>query len=130
MPRLWARAAPYGEVEVAAVLPVAQPPVVERVEHELAREAEQVERPRPVLGEERPGGREVLAGHDLRLLGGAVLVAAVPLGETVERGGEVALLLGRVAGLPQLVAAGIAQRLDPVADVRDRRGRAARSASP
>ena len=61
MPRLWARAAPYGQVEVAAVLPVVQPAVVERVEHELAGEAEQVERAGPVLGEERAGGGEVLA---------------------------------------------------------------------
>ena len=34
------------ELEVAGVLPVVQAAVVERVEHELAREAEQVERPR------------------------------------------------------------------------------------
>ena len=62
-----------GQLEVAAVLPVVQAAVVERVEHELAGEAEQVERPRPVLGEERPGGGEVLAVHDLRRLGVAVL---------------------------------------------------------
>ena len=41
-------------------------------------------------------------------------------GETVERSSEVALLLFRVAGLAQLVAAGVAQRLDPVADRRVR----------
>ena len=65
------------EVEVVAVLPVVQPPVVERVEHQLAREAEEVERRGPVLGDERAGGREVLAQHDLVGLGGAVLVRRV-----------------------------------------------------
>ena len=112
------------------MLPVAQAAVVEGVEHELAGEAEQVERPRPVLGEERAGGGEVLAGHDLLGLDGAVLVGGRALGQPVEGGVEVPLLLGRVAGLAQLVAAGVAQRLDAVADRRGRRGPAARSASP
>ena len=66
-----------GQVEVAAVLPVAQPTVVERVEHQLALEAEQVERTRPIVGQERAGGREVLAEHDLGLLDGPVLVGAM-----------------------------------------------------
>ena len=65
IPRLWARAAPSGQVEVARVLPVAEATIVERVEDQLAREAEQVERSAAVLGEERPGGREVLPVHDL-----------------------------------------------------------------
>ena len=104
------------EVEIVAVLPVVEPPVVERVEHELAGEAEQVERPRPVLGEEAAGGGEVLAGHDLGLLDRAVLVGAVLRGQPVEGGDEVALLLVGVAGLAQLVAARVAQRLDAVAD--------------
>ena len=54
-----------GQLGVVAVLPVAQPPVVERVEDQLAREPEEVEGPGPVLGQERAGGGEVLAGHDL-----------------------------------------------------------------
>ena len=116
-----------GELGVAAVLPVAEPAVVERVEDELAREPEEVEGPAPVLGEERAGGGEVLAAHDLGLLDGAVLVGAVLGGEPVERGDEVAQLLVDVAGLPQLVAAGVAQRLDAVADAPGRRGRAATS---
>ena len=69
MPRLWARAAPIASSTVAAVLPVVQAAVVERVEHELAGEPEQVEGAAAVLGEERPGRREVLAVHDLRRLG-------------------------------------------------------------
>jgi hypothetical protein len=104
-----------GELDVAAVLPVMQPPVVERVEHELAREAEQVERTRPVLGEERARGGEVLARHQLGCFSGAVLVAAVPVDQLLEGRGQIALLIGRIPGLAQLVAARVAQRLDPVA---------------
>ena len=49
----------------------------ERVEHELAREAEQVERLRTVDVEERTGRGEVLAQHELRLVLGAVLRVGV-----------------------------------------------------
>ena len=57
---------------------------MEGVEDQLARDADEVERPGPVLGEERAGGREVLAVHDLGGLGGEVLVGAVALGEASE----------------------------------------------
>ena len=91
---------------------------MERVEHELAGEPEQVERPRPVLGQERARGGEVLAVHDLRRLGVEVLVAAVLLGEPGERRVEVAQLLVRITGLAQLVAPGVRQRRQPVPDLR------------
>ena len=107
-----------GQLEVVAVLPVAQAPVVERVEHQLGPEAEQVEGPGAVLGEEGAGGGEVLPGHDLGLLLRGVLRRAVLLGEALERDVEVALLVGDVAGLAQLVAARVAQRGDAVPDGR------------
>jgi hypothetical protein len=94
-----------------------EPAIVERVEQQLAGEAEEVEGAAAILGEERAGGGEVLAAHDLGLLDGPVLVGPVLLGQALERLGEVALLVGDVAGLAQLVAARVAQRDDAVADV-------------
>ncbi len=44
----------------------------ERVEHELTREAEEVERAGAILVEERARGEEVLAQRDLRFVVGAV----------------------------------------------------------
>ena len=82
-----------GELEVAGVLPVAQAAVVERVEDELAGEAEQVERPRSVLGDERARGGEVLAVHDLgrpRSRGTRPGVARRAGGRTRRRGRAVA----------------------------------------
>ena len=105
------------EVDVVAVLPVAQPPVVERVEHQLARDTDQVERTGPIVRDERAGRREVLAQHDLVCFDGAVLVGRVLRGELLERGVEVAQLLVGITGLAQLVAALELQRLDPLADV-------------
>ena len=102
------------ELDVTAVLPVAQASVVERVEHELAREPKEVERPRPVVGQERAGGGEVLAVHDFGRLVGGVLVRPVAVREPFERGVEIAKLLIRVAGLAQFVAARVAERLDAV----------------
>ena len=72
------------EVEVAAALPVIQPAVVERVEQQLALQTEQIERTRPIVSEKRPGGREVLAQHDLLRLDCSVGVAAVALGQLQE----------------------------------------------
>ncbi len=102
-----------GEVGVG-VLHVVQAPVVERVEDELAREAEEIEGAGAVLGDEGPRGGEVLARHDLGLLVGPVLGRGVPGPQRLERGQEVALLVGRVAGLAQLVPAGVAQHGQPV----------------
>ena len=73
-----------GQLEVARVLPVAQAAVVERVEHELAGEAEQVEGARPVVGDERAGGGEVLAQHDLVGLGRHLLVGVQAGDEPIE----------------------------------------------
>jgi hypothetical protein len=63
------------------VLPVVEAAVVERVEHQLALDADEVEGPGAVLGDERSGGREVLAQHDLdglvaRYSSGACLAAS------------------------------------------------------
>ncbi len=60
-----------GKVEVGLMFPLVQPGVVERVEHQLRLHADEVEHPRPILGQERAGGGKVLAVHDLdRLVGG------------------------------------------------------------
>ena len=56
----------------------------ERVEHELAREAEQVERARAIVVDERSGRDEVLAQHDLRLVFGAVLGITVSLPDLLQ----------------------------------------------
>src|SRR6185437_15044576 len=85
---------------------------------ELAREPQQVQRPGPVRSDERTRGGEVLPGHDLRLLVGPVLGRAVPLPQPLEGGLEVALLLGGVARLPQLVPPWIPQHRHPVPERR------------
>jgi hypothetical protein len=77
-----------------------------------------VEGARPVLGQERPGGGEVLPLHHLGLLVGRVLGGAMALGEPVEGVGQVALLLGHVTGLAQLVPTRVPERLDAVPDGR------------
>ena len=97
-----------GQVGVG-VLHVVQAPVVEGVEDELAREPEEVEGPATVLGNEGSGGGEVLARHDLGLLVGPVLGRGVPRPQALERRDQIALLVGRIAGLAQLVPAGVAQ---------------------
>ena len=120
-----------GELEVAGVLPVAQPPVVERVEDELAGEAEQVERPRPVLGDERAGRGEVLAVHDLGGLGArGTRSTAWRSRRRPNAASRSRQLLVGVTGLAQLVAARVAQRRDALPDRQGRRGRAASSAAP
>ncbi len=95
---------------------------MERVEHELAREAEEIDGTPAVLGEERAGRGEVLAVHDLGSLVSGVLVGTMTFGETGERGIEVAQLLVGVAGLTQLVAARVPQGLDAIANRRIRMG--------
>ena len=80
---------------------------------------EQVERPRPVLGDERAGGGEVLAVHDLGRLGRRGTRRWRGAGaQAVEGVVEVGELLVRVARLAQLVAARVAQRRDAVAQRR------------
>ena len=64
---------------------------------------------RAVLGNEGSGGGEVLARHDLGLLVGPVLGRGVSRPQGVEGGVEVALLVGRVTRLAQLVPARVAQ---------------------
>ena len=66
-----------GEVEVAAALEPQQVPVVERVEHELARHPEQVEGQWPVRRDGAAGGDEVLALHDLVGIAGTELRVVV-----------------------------------------------------
>ncbi len=92
------------ELDIAGVLPVAQAAVVERVEHELAGEAEEVDRAAAVFGEERACRGEVLAVHDLGCFVGGVLARPVPVGQAIERRIEVAELLVGVARLAELVA--------------------------
>ncbi len=103
---------------------------MERVEHQLAREPEQVERPRSIVGKKRAGRGEVLAVHDLGRLVRRVLGRTVTIRESLERRVEIAELLVGITGLTQLVAARVAQRLDAVADGRVRMVDATTSASP
>ncbi len=98
-----------GQVEIAGVLPVVQSPVVERVEQQLALETEQVQHAWPILGDERPRRREVLAVHDLGGFAAAVLVARVAFTEPIERREQIALLFGRITGLAQLVSARVCE---------------------
>ena len=98
-----------GQVEVAAVLEVVQAPVVEGVEQQLTSEAQEVERPGPVLGDERAGRGEVLPCHDLGVLDSPVLGGGMALPQPVEGDQEIRLLLLGAPGLAQLVAAGVGQ---------------------
>jgi len=102
-----------GQVGVG-VLHVVQAPVVEGVEDELTREPEEVEGAPTVLGNEGSGGSEVLARHDLGLLVGPVLRRGVPGPQPFEGRDQIALLVGRIAGLAQLVPARVAQDGQPV----------------
>ena len=69
-------------VHIVGALGHQQGLVHERVEHELALEAEQVERARAVLLQERAGRRPVLADHELRrvvrAVGGIGVLGAEP----------------------------------------------------
>ncbi len=105
------------EIEVGLVLPLVQPAVVERVEHQLALHPDEVEHARPILGEERPGGSEVLAVHHLDVLVREELVGAMPLREAREHLVDAFLVpaVPAVAGLGQFV--GVSGTLDAVADV-------------
>ena len=106
------------EVEIAAVFPVVQAPIVERVEHQLTLEPEQVEHAWSVVGDERTGRGEVLARHDLRGLGRAVLVGRVLTGDLLERRVQVPKLLVRITGLLQFVPAREREGLDAITDAR------------
>ena len=75
----------------------------ERVEHELARESQQLERARTVVFDERAGRREVLAQHDLRLVLGAVLGVGVRAANAIDVESLPARIVGR-AQLPGAVA--------------------------
>ena len=75
-----------GVLEVAAVLGPLELLVGEGVEHELAGEAEQVERARTVVRDEGSRRPPVLAEHDLLLVEGAVVgVGVLPAGVVDER---------------------------------------------
>src|SRR6056297_239932 len=108
------------EVEVGLVLPLVQPGVVEGVEHQLALHADEVEHPRPILGQERNGCGEVLAVHHVGVLVREELVGAMPLREAGERLIDSFLVAAvtAVAGLGEFV--GVTGPLDTVADVRVR----------
>ncbi len=105
-----------GQIGVAAVFESVQAPVVERVEDQLAGKAQQVKGAWPVLGDERPGGGEVLAWIRSSASSSA-RYSSLPCGallQRLERGEQVALLILRAPGLPELVAALVAQRGEAV----------------
>ncbi len=105
------------EVEVGLVLPVVEPAVVERVEQQLALDADEVEHPGSVLGQERAGCGEVLAVHHVDVLVGEELVGAMSFGEPGEDLVDAFLvaIVPAVAGLGEFV--GVAGPLDAVTDV-------------
>ena len=100
------------------MLPLIEPAVVERVEHQLALHADEVEHPWPVLGEERTGGGEVLAVHHVDVLVLEELLGAVTLRESFERGVDARLITAMVAvaGLDQFV--GVPGAFDAVTNAR------------
>ena len=75
--RCWARAERDRELVVAVAVEAQDVRARERVEHELAREPEVIERAGTVVVQERTGREEVLAQRDLRRVVGAVLGIAV-----------------------------------------------------
>src|SRR6056297_2883025 len=105
------------EVEIGLVLPLVQPGIVEGVEHQLALHADEVEHPRPILGQERTGCGEVLAVHHVDVLVREELVGAVPLREAGECFVDAFLIaaVAAVAGLGEFV--GVARPLDAITDV-------------
>ncbi len=105
-----------GEVEVGLVLPLVQPAVVERVEQQLALHADEVEHPRPVLGQEGARGGEVLAVHHLDVLVREELVGAMAFGQAGEDLVDASLVAGvlAVAGLDEFVR--VTGPLDAVAN--------------
>ena len=109
---------PDRELDVAGVLPVAQPSIVKRVEHELTGEPEEIEGACSIIGDERSSGREVLPRHDLECLVVEVLGRSVTGDEPIERLIDVAQLFVGVAGLAELVASRVGQWRDPIADAR------------
>jgi len=93
--------------------------VVERVEDQLAGEPEQVERPRAVLGDEAPGRREVLAGHDLGRLDRPVLRRGVLLPHPlqVERAARTVVVRAGLQPLPDRWLGVVDQPGGPLHDV-------------
>ena len=91
---------------------------MERVEQQLALHPDEVEHPRPVLGEERTGRGKILAVHHVDVFVGEKLVGAVPFGESGERFVDATLVatVPTVSGLSEFI--GIAGTLDAVTDVR------------
>ena len=79
------------------MLPLVEAAVVERVEQQLALHADEVEHPRPVVGEERAGGGEVLAVHHVDVLVLEELLRAMPFGEPGEHGIDAILVAARFA---------------------------------
>jgi hypothetical protein len=76
------------QIQIVAVLfQVRQVAVDERVEDELAGDADQVERLRPILLEQGAGGGPVLAQHDLLGVAGAVVRVALLGQHRLERFG-------------------------------------------
>ena len=96
------------------MLKVVKATVVEGVEDQLALEPQQVERSRTIFGEERSGGGEVLAEHDLVGLDGSVLHRSMPLSKLVKRRQQVALLVLGAARLSKLVATRVGQHREAI----------------
>ena len=82
---LGARASVDRELVVAVAIEAQRVRTRERVEHELTREAEQVERGGAVVVQERSRREEVLAQRDLGRVGGAVRRVAMQRGRALDR---------------------------------------------
>ena len=105
-----------GQIDVGGVLEFVQAPVVEGVEDQLAAEAQEVQGPGPIFGDERPRGGEVLALHDLDRFGGPVVRGSMAVPELLEGGHQVALLRFGTPGLAQLVAARVLEHREAIAE--------------
>ena len=107
-----------GEVWVSSMLVTDEVIGQERVEDELAREAETIERPWPILANERAHRAPILSDHDLLLGLGALRRVAMASPELLDE-----RLLSRLA-------TGQPKRLETVANARDPHTAPASPASP
>ena len=115
MPRLWARAAPRASSRSSPCSQSRSRRLWNVLNTSWLAKPSRSRARGPILGHERAGGREVLPLHDLGRLDLAVRPAGVAVPQPSEGLLEVGELLGRVAGLAQLVAARVAEGLDALA---------------
>ena len=100
------------------MLPIAQPPVVERIEQQLARKPQQVKCSAAVFGQKRTGRSEVFSSHNLDSFSFAIGRTAMLVCESLEGTVKISELFAGVTRLAEFVAAGQRKRGNKVANVR------------